>query len=344
MNLAIVGAHNNPTNAGLSNGSAYIFEYDNNLNEFVYLETLEQDSQSTNPSSLGSNSGNDRFGISVDIFDDGNIKYAAVVNSANKEAIIYENTGNGWIAVFNTGNIGNSMTWPNIVINSEYMALSQNTNVNGSNINQQNNVLIYKKTNGAWNLHQTINAEASSSNSYFSNDIALSSENKLAIGAYNHNDFGAVFIYEINLLNGEFELEETLIDQLSGSSSFGYAVDIDQNNLLIGNSGDEIVYKYYKDQTWQLEDIITVADVLSNGVTDIYGLGQSLALRNDIFFVNTMRDFLSLHRYSFINLSNDGEPIPEFKDYVLFSVILISGFAIFRRLPSIKYKKLKSGN
>ena len=354
--LVVVAAPS--SNTGASRGRVFLFELNNGV--FTVTDNIYKNNTDYNPSGDGVMHSSNFFGDAVGIYKDNEKIYVGVVDQGTKEIFIFEkniNTG-AWNLAFFDDSIITRINSSNISINNEYIAIAENAPSGKTSFAK---VHILENTNLGWTFKETISAPASSVDSHFSKSLDLSEDNRLVVGAWAHNEEGAVFIYELDP-SSNFVLTETLSNPVTpapNDSKFGFPVSIHDENILVGNTdvsgatGEKKFYKYSLNSgSWTLDDTISATDPelsISDGSRFAYGLG----IYDSTVFASSYKDDSdndaatmpgSIFRFAFPNLSNDGEPIPEFKDYVLFSVILISGFAIFRRLPSIKYKKLKSGN
>ena len=95
---------------------------------------------------------------------------------------------------------------------------------------------IYRFAGNNWNLESKITPNDGGVNDSFGKSVAISGD-VAAVGSYSHGDFGAVYIF--NYQAGNWVQTQKLIP-FDGeiNDRFGYAIDLDENYLLVGNPTD----------------------------------------------------------------------------------------------------------
>jgi gliding motility-associated-like protein len=284
-NMIVAGAMHNSEQTQ-SSGGAYIFEMDalGNWNLQQKLTAFDAGQYHI-------------FGSTVFASQD----YIAVTAGGN--AI---NTHSGSVYMFEKDNNGSwyntqKITIPSSAVESsfgvslsiygDYLAVG---NPLGSELSdEEGSVFIYKRAaNGTWENTQIITASDGGANENFGQSVSLS-ENHLVVGAPNTNDFGlksgAVYIYELADTGLLINEQKIFSSEQQSFSYFGHAVDIFENQLIVGaigtkynflEEGSAYIFNKNSNGNWILEDAYAAFDAASN-----HRFGNSVALSADDFAI-----------------------------------------------------------
>jgi hypothetical protein len=142
-----------------------------------------------------------------------------------------------------------------------------------------------------WEEHSKIFASDAQSNADFGMSVGIDS-NLLVVGAHNHNDTGAVYVFRNT--NGDWVEEAKLVPSKGKSGDiFGWKVDISDNKIIVGaessdtvgeNSGIAYIYEYIEDK-WKETAILVPVEVEAGDK-----FGSSVAIQDSIAIVGSEWD------------------------------------------------------
>ncbi|BDS07542.1 hypothetical protein NT6N_25820 [Oceaniferula spumae] len=148
---------------------------------------------------------------------------------------------------------------------------------------------VFVRQDSLWSLQAELWADDGNTSDEFGNAVALDGDT-LAVGSKEWDDYpyysdrGCVYVYKRSA--GKWTLETQLTSPTSGGSEFGYALDIDGDELLIGSNSTKAYLFSKATGSWQFANEI----VASTG-SGAYGFGTAVALDGDVILIGAPREF-----------------------------------------------------
>ena len=222
-----------------------------------YLENISLNTLNVFPS------GKRKFVEVVNDFEINKYEYRIRASRINQGQIIFSDwseTVEGWSSRQITGN-ENSMIQDDVLATNNGFCLDIDGDwaVSGAPKGREQ-ISIYRRVNGGWSLFQSIMSPWGAEDIDFGHSVAISNHT-IVVGAQKHVN-GAIFIYEFD---GQQWGDAQLIIS-PGPGNFGWAVDIDQDDIIVGNplwnaggSNHGAVYwgKRGDNDIWQLTQSLT---------------------------------------------------------------------------------------
>lgn len=234
----------------------------------------------------GNGTKGDRFGWSVDIFEDYaivGVPFSDELGISSGSAYIYHRNSGEWELqnlIIPDDAVEYSCFGMSVCINNNYAVIGCWNNLEGS----LNSVYIYKNNNGHWIQEKKLTV---SDNPDYTGEFGISvdiSGDYIIVGASTkkHNDIfvGAAYIYHNN--NGNWEEQSKLIAEDGEQYDyFGYSVSISDEYAIIGAYGDDdngdysgSAYIFYNNAgIWEQYSKLTPSDP---GINDRYGSSVSI--------------------------------------------------------------------
>lgn len=256
----------------------------------IYNKSNNWSNQTFFPSSSAPNYSS--YGYSVAIGSN----YAVVGAPSQNSGVVYvyEKSGSSW--TFHTSFAPS---------NSSTLAFGYDVDVSGNRIvvgcNGGEYVYVYEKSGSSW-ISTTQSNPNPNPNTYthFGNTVSIHN-NTIVVGSYDDDDLnnsltnsGAAFVYEYK--SNQWNLSSTIRPQNNASNNlFGYDVNINASQIIIGSIGNETVYTYQRNGTnWGNERSFsnpsnTTGDkfgisVATNGTNFIVGAAHESLDENDANF------------------------------------------------------------
>jgi len=187
-------------------------------------------------------------------------------------ALIYSYDGDDWIFEKlieypnpeRGGNFGNSVSMSgNKVIIGAYDEANSPTGLYEDTLVKVGGAYIFSYDGTDWILEEELSSPNMETLSCFGNSISMSG-NKVIVGAYREtcsglDNAGRAYIYSYDGI-GSWNLEETLESpNPKEKGRYGYSVDINGNDIIVGTEYEDNVYVYNYDTEngWILRDTIT---------------------------------------------------------------------------------------
>ncbi|WP_075340795.1 FlgD immunoglobulin-like domain containing protein [Tenacibaculum agarivorans] len=256
-----------------------------------------QDIKSPNPSVF------ENFGYTIAIYGDylavsaiGSFKYGPFTGAV----YLYKNSGVTWDLdkiFYPETQVPNQWYGYSLAMNEDYLVVGA-INANGVNA-ESGEVFVYKDYTKESNVEvSTLATATQSKNDKFGYDVAISSNNKILVGAPyvdgHYENCGTAYLYTLNEEN-KWNVDQTFKPQSGGISDlFGTSVDLHDSNLVIGamlgdgnekNSG--IVYGYNYNNTSKAYEFTQKIEAAEGELNDYFGI--SLKLYQDVLLVGAPR-------------------------------------------------------
>jgi hypothetical protein len=225
----------------------------------------------------------DRFGTSVAIdYDKAIVGYVGTNERNGGYAMFYQFNGTRW-ELINTLQ-GNDTKFNDILgisaaISGDFAVVGAR-NASAGGINYAGAVYVFKYNGHTWEKYSKIVAHDSKSYSDFGMSLGIDG-NLIIVGAHNHNDIGAAYIYK-NVLGNWLEQAELIPSKGKSGDIFGWTVDINKDKAIVGaenndtigtNSGIAYIYENINSK-WQ-ETAILVPKEIKAG--DLFGSSVSIS-------------------------------------------------------------------
>ncbi|MEJ2103274.1 MAG: hypothetical protein P8X47_01715 [Ignavibacteriaceae bacterium] len=139
---------------------------------------------------------------------------------------------------------------------------------------------IYRLVGNNWNFESKITPNDGGVNDNFGISVAISGD-IAAVGSYSHGDFGAVYTYSYQAGNW-VQVQKIVPSDGEINDWFGYSVDLDGNNLIVGNptdndngtlSGSAYVYYFFNNTQWHL-----INKIIGDQIDEADRFGWSVAI------------------------------------------------------------------
>ncbi len=183
-----------------------------------------------------------------------------------------------------------------VAISGEYAAAGSRWATNDEGI-KTGAVYVYKRTGSNWAYHSKLTASDGEFGNWFGNKVSMSG-NHMIISAQGVDSVGtnagAVYIFELNTSNGQWEQKDKLIPQYPSDFHFGHSVSIDGDTAIVGTqpwSRHGWAYIFERNSGtghWEQADILGPPDV---GLYDISNqFGYSVSVNNGYAVVGARED------------------------------------------------------
>ncbi len=308
-------------------GAAYIFERDETGEWIEKQKLIAPDKDSLN-----------YFGVSVDIFQDYAVVGASYRAYSEKNGNRLPQVGAVYIYQRDTSgkwNIVQEITPPNpepfalfgwsVAISDSYVVVGAYKEDNGASTQDKlvnaGAVYIFRKTNEAtWEYDSRLIASDRSSGSWFGWDVAVSGQYMLAGAPQDpygmspqeqKNKSGSAYIFKKSSNGNWEEIKKLKAPDWAEEASFGYAVDLSGDRVLIGarwedfdannteklnNAGAAYLYQIDNQKKWQFTEKITPE---KRHVNDWFGF--SVALDEDEALIGAFSDDYDAMGDHFVN-------------------------------------------
>jgi FG-GAP repeat len=336
---AIVGAFAND-DAGLSSGSAYLFEKD----EAGWSEVMKL----TAPDAAA----DDRFGQSVGVWSDGYFKRAVVgayadddKGSASGAAYTFTSElGSPWTQdaklVASDGAAGDTFGKSVSIGHDRLIIGAMGDDDNGSS---SGSAYVFGHNGFAWNRVAKVTAGDGASDDWFGRSVAISQEPRWTtiVGARNNDvesESGAAYIFDYD--SGVYtQVAKLTADDGATGDYFGSSVALDGTTAIVGayddTSGSPSISAYifeYDGSDWDQTDKLVVGDAV---VDDFYSYNVSVSGDNAIIGVREDTENGIGSGAAFIyGASVSAEPVPEPMSMIFFGtgVVGVLGFVSRRKM------------
>ncbi len=155
--------------------------------------------------------------------------------------------------------------------------------------NKEGTAHIYTKANGTWSFVTSLVPNGTEENDELGRSVAIS-DTKAAIGVpydkTNINGFrtGKVLVYDKE--NGNWQLDQAIFsDNPINSGNFGSSVDMDENFLVIGGTGQETFGRAYLYDLSSASFIVNLLEIEPSNLTFGNSFGQSVEIDESTMIV-----------------------------------------------------------
>ncbi|GAB5466214.1 MAG: hypothetical protein Kapaf2KO_16500 [Candidatus Kapaibacteriales bacterium] len=317
-NYAIVGAPYEDHDVDGQNlingaGSAYIYEFDSTSISWIFKQKIVADFDQFSDRRFGA-----FFGLSVDISNN----YAIVGASGFGDAYIFKlvDSTNKWEIqqglyhpIVDSGDdreLSVSILDKYAIIGTPYDDFNE---VDSDSLYNAGSIYIYEldEATGNWNKIQKIVANDRNESDHFGFSVDISAKyiivgarnaNEDELGNNSLNNAGAVYIFELNQITGEWtQIQKIVANEREIGDQFGHSVAISNNYAIVGSinededsdnnnflfdAGSAYIYKLDAlNSTWNLDKKINAID---REVSDAFG--YSVAISDSVAIVSAVNE------------------------------------------------------
>ena len=221
----VVGAYLDDDKGGAS-GSAYVFEKNENDNDFTQLPKL----------TASDGSANDYFGYSVAVSDITVVVGAYLDDGSRGSAYVYQKNNGTYAQLAKltaSDGAANDQFGRSVAVSGNIVVVGA-WGVDGS----RGSAYVYQNNNGTYAQLAELTSSDGASGDYFGYSVAISG-NIVVVGAWGvDGSRGSAYVYQNN--NGTYaQLAELTSSDGAAGDQFGYSVAISGNIVVVGAYGDD---------------------------------------------------------------------------------------------------------